>query len=99
MNATAARTWPTLEELEAVLDALSTASSALDRLVVDMSQLMYPDREEPREGVERPTLTDLGALTRFLEFAGLEVAQSQEWVDDLARFRHGMAYLVTSDAS
>jgi hypothetical protein len=67
MSATAERqlTWPTIEEAEAMAEALEQAWSAVDGFVVRCYGLV--DKDEPwdrPDEVPAPTLADVGALTR-----------------------------------
>ena len=92
-------TWPTRDELDDVLQSLASAEHAYDLLSIRLHHLLEHDHNDSLpEGVQAPTLEDIGALVRFVEFARVDISSFEGWVEDVARTYEQATYHVSDEA-
>ncbi len=92
-------TWPTRDELDDVLQTLADGMHAHDLLSIRLHHLLEHDHNDSLpEGVQAPTLEDIGALARFAEFARLDISTLEGCVTDVARTYERATWHVSDEA-
>lgn len=93
-------TWPTLDRVREVVEALSAADDALEDLgLAHYNVINHDDPMEPN-GAPLPTTADVAAMTVLVEHAKDELRSIQNQVDEFAEMRNAATYLtmLRSDA-
>ncbi|MEO6349491.1 MAG: hypothetical protein ABIP53_02480 [Candidatus Limnocylindrales bacterium] len=97
-SSTVPLTWPTRQEIDKVLDALSKGMNEYDLLNMRLHALLRQDHDDHLpEGVPPPTLEDIGGLARFVELARLDIETLGRWVGEASRTYKRAAYHVADD--
>ena len=97
---TATHAWPTLAEIRAITRRVEEAHETVELLGHRLGRMIDHD-EMPalRDGVEPPTLADLGTFTCLVEWTDLELSAYKMDVDRFRIFRERVTWEVAENAS
>jgi len=85
--------WPTLDRVREIRDAIDNASEVLERATLDSYGLL--NEEDPFEPPNvAPEAENVAALSALVGLLDDEIGQWQRWCDDLAKRRDAAAHHV-----